>query len=156
MLFVDLPGQTKLHGPANFELKIDHIPGHAMDFGNLEANWLVEWTLDRYVIYRDLLDPLIPELTRLQRYIYESKCLDQAKQDHNNVLKTTGTTSFDIGEVVAIKSHPFSLAGYGLKAKFMLRYMGEYVVVGRLSHTRISSGTSMMQTYRWSTQTSGR
>ncbi len=133
MFFIDLLAQTKLHNPANFKLKIEHIPGHAVDFGNLEADWLVGWVLDRYVTYHDLLHPLIPELTRLQRYIYESKRLDQAKQDHYNTLKTTGTTSFDIGDVVAIKNHPLSSAPYRLKSKFMPRYMDEYVVVGRLS-----------------------
>ncbi len=94
---------------------------------------MVGWTPDKYITYRDLLDPTLNELTRLQLYISESKRMEQARLDHHNALKPTGTTTYSIGDVVAIQNHPLSSAGYGLKAKFMPRYTGEYIVVGQLS-----------------------
>ncbi len=38
MLFVDLPSKLKKSGQDNFQLKIEYVPGHAMDFGNLEVD----------------------------------------------------------------------------------------------------------------------
>ncbi len=66
------------------------------------------------------------------------KKLEHMKNDHGVALKSSKNTIFNEGDVVAIKSHLLSSAGYGLKAKFMPRYNGEYTVVGQLSPIRTS------------------
>ncbi len=131
--FVDLRAKLENYGIHDFSLKIEHVPGHSLDFGNLEVDWLVGWTVEKYSLYKTLLDPTIAELDVLQRYIYQTKKMEHVKSDHGAALRSSKNTVYNEGDVVAIKSHPLSSAGYGLKAKFMPRYNGEYTVVGQLS-----------------------
>ncbi len=42
-------------------------------------------------------------------------------------------SAYQVGDVVAVRSHPLSAAGYGLMAKFMPRYQGEFKVIDCLS-----------------------
>ncbi len=42
-------------------------------------------------------------------------------------------THYETGDIVLLKSHPLTAAGYDIMAKFMPRYWGEYIIVGRLS-----------------------
>ncbi len=39
---------------------------------------------------------------------------------------------YNLGDVVSIKTHPLSSAGYGIKAKFIARFAGEFKVTGKL------------------------
>ncbi len=47
--FLGLDKKLKTKGVTNFNLQVVHIPGHSTDFGNLEVDWEVGWTIDKYV-----------------------------------------------------------------------------------------------------------
>ncbi len=53
--------------------------------------------------------------------------------DHQRALGDPKGKTYAIGDVVALKNHTMSAAGYGLTAKFMARYKGEYKIIGQLS-----------------------
>ncbi len=131
---MDLEKRVESKGIKNFQLSIQHVPAHAMDFGNLEADWNVGYILDKYLTFRNLLDSNLKDTQLLQQNVYKSKRLRLIKQDHKLAVDPKHiTTTYKVGDVVSIKNHPLSSAGYCLKAKFMSRYTGEYKVLGRLS-----------------------
>ncbi len=105
--FVNLEDRVKSKNTENFQLLIEHVPGHTMDYGNLEGDWHVGYYLDKYVIYKNLLNSGLLGTSLLQQYIYESKRLKLVKQDHKLIVDPKHiTTTFNIGDVVSLKNHP--------------------------------------------------
>ncbi len=90
----------------------------------------LEWTVEKYVSYKTLLYPTIAELNVLQQYIHHAKKLEYIKNNHCTALKNTRNTTYNEGDVVALKSQPLNSTSYRLKAKFMPHYNEEYTVVG--------------------------
>ncbi len=131
--FVGLPEVVRVKGWGNFDLKISHCPGHSIDFGNLEVDWEVGWVVDKYIALDQILKSPSGEMIKLQKFIYTVRHFRLLKQDHLWALQNTRSSNFQEGDVVSVKSHPLSAAGYGITAKFMPRYNGEYMIVGRLS-----------------------
>ncbi len=70
---VDLSSKLEKYGILDFSLKTEHVPGHSLDFGNLEVDWLVGWTVEKYMSYKTLLNPSIAELDVLQQCMYQTK-----------------------------------------------------------------------------------
>ncbi len=71
-----------------------------LDFGNLEVDWLVSWSLDNYVTYNKLLDPTKNKVDMLQQYIYKAKQMELIKQVHYTVLKTPKTTTYTEEDII--------------------------------------------------------
>ncbi len=131
--FVGFGDKIKSKGYPDFNLKVSHVPGHSVDFGNLEIDWMVGWTLEKYVDLKKLFDPSLSDLEIMRKFVYISRKYENLKWDHNHTLHNAKTSAYRVGDVVAVRSHPLSAAGYGLTAKFMPRYQGEFKVIDSLS-----------------------
>ncbi len=80
--FLDLRSKLEKYGILDLSLKTEHVPGHSLDFGNLEVDWLVGWTVGKYTSYKTLLGPTIAKLDVLQQFIYQTKKLEHLKNDY--------------------------------------------------------------------------
>ncbi len=80
-----------------------------------------------------LLNAQISDLCKQQRYVYIGRHYRNSYKDHQRTLQDPKGTTYAMGDIVAIKNHALSAAGYGLSLKFMARYKGPYQVTGQLS-----------------------
>ncbi len=94
---------------------------------------MVGWTLEKSIDLKRLLDPFLSDLEKMQKFVYISKKYENLQWDHNHALHDAKVSAYQVGDVVAVRSHPLSAAGYGLMAKFMPRYQGELKVIDCLS-----------------------
>ncbi len=131
--FLGLEEKLKIRGVSEFKLQVIHVPGHSVDFGNLETDWEVGWIINKYTELMSLLNAQISDLRKLQRYIYIDRHFRHSYNDHQHALRDPKRTTYAKGDIVAIKNHALSAAGYGLTSKFMARYKGRYLVTGQLT-----------------------
>ncbi len=72
------------------------------------------------------------DLVKLQNFVYIDRYYQNLKSDHVWAIHNEKNASYEIEDIVSIRSHPLSAAGYGLTAKFMARYKGQYIVTNQL------------------------
>ncbi len=94
--------------------------------------------MENVQLYFDQFCPFLHDNIRhlqlLQQYVYHTKRFKLIKQDHKLIIDPKhNETKYNLGDVVSIKTHPLSSAGYWIKAKFIARFDGEFKVTGKLS-----------------------
>ncbi len=94
---------------------------------------MVGWTLEKFIDLKRLLDSSLSDLEKMQKFVYILKKYKNLQWDHSHALHNAKASAYQVGDVVTVRSHPLSAAGYGLTAKFMPRYLGEFKVIDCLS-----------------------
>jgi ribonuclease HI len=114
------------------QVKLTHVRGHAVDFGNLEVDYWAQKVLQEYRKWQEVLRGDKSQTETIVKYVKTFNDLEFEHECHKDLISGKGFTQFREGDVVAIKDHHISQAYYGLTKKFYQRYDGEFLVVKRL------------------------
>ncbi|KAK7601247.1 hypothetical protein V9T40_008688 [Parthenolecanium corni] len=115
-------------------LKISHIHGHTIDFGNLEADFWASHVINECQRYREILEEGVNSDIRenIMRVVVAFQKTECETTQHKQLTSGTSLAKFQIGDVVSLKNHALSQAGYGITKKFLPKYTGQFIVIGDL------------------------
>lgn len=115
-------------------IRLLHVPGHTVDYGNLEADFFATVLIKEYRMLEELLNSFppgeIPACIRLYVLYYQE--IHEIMANHHDLVGASTSTTFSENDIVTIKTHALSQAYYGLSKKFFKRYSGEYRVMKKI------------------------
>lgn len=116
------------------KLDISHIHGHTVDFGNLEADFWAGHVLNEYQSYQELVEEGAETEMRenIMKLVAVYQKFENELVQHKQATSGKSLAKFLVGDIVALKNHALSQAGYGLTKKFFPKYTGQFVVTGDL------------------------
>jgi ribonuclease HI len=113
-------------------VRIVHVYGHSVDFGNLEADYQVQRALKEYRAWMAVTTDARTERETIAQYVATFKDLEFEREYHHSLVSGKSFTQYREGDIVAIVNHELSKAYYGVTKKFYQKYKGEFLVIRRL------------------------
>lgn len=115
-------------------VKLLHVPGHTVDYGNLEADFFATVLIKEYHMLEELLNTFPPGevLACIRLYVIYYQEIHKIMTNHHELVSVSTSTIFGKDDIVTITTHVLSQAYYGLSKKFFKRYSGEYKVVKKM------------------------
>lgn len=116
--------------------KITHTQGHAVDFGNLEADFYAGQIIREYKALKGLMTGFSVQTIskNVRLYVAFYKDIHEKLVDHEAVINASPAAKFKIGDIRSYHkdSHALSQAYYGLSKEFFKRDDGQYKIVKKI------------------------
>lgn len=119
-------------------LQVRHVHGHTIDFGNLECDYFANAIIREYRAWTSIISAVESGPQLIQKYVATFKKLKAERDVHEDAVTSKVNREFEIGDIVAVKNHALSQAGYGLVKKFFPKYTGQFQIIGVFGNNAFS------------------
>jgi ribonuclease HI len=95
------------------KISLNHVPGHTVDFGNLEVDYMAQTVIREYRSWVKIKEETRSRRERIWAYVANHKNIEFERDVHHSLISEKPCTEYQEGDIVAVRQHKLSQAYYG-------------------------------------------